>query len=109
MAVLGSGLAIVMMLCSIGLALFPFIIPSSVQLSASLTVWNAASGEKTMGLMLILASVLMPMLLAYTVGAGLRGRNRPLKSSPKGKISQRIQERQQRLASPAIHRDHRIA
>lgn len=109
MAVVGSGLTIVMMLCSIGVALFPFIIPSSVQLSASLTVWNAASGEKTLGLMLILASVLMPMLLAYTVGAGLRDRNRPIQSSPKSKHSQRIQERQQRLASPAIHGDHRIA
>ncbi|MFG0540398.1 cytochrome d ubiquinol oxidase subunit II [Pseudomonas sp. YQ_5] len=76
LAVVASALTITAMLCCVGVALFPFIVPSSVQLSASLTVWNAASGEKMMGMMLIFASVLMPMLLAYTVGAGLGSRNR---------------------------------
>lgn len=73
LATLGAGLTVCATVCSVGLALFPFIAPSSVPLSASLTEWNTVGSEKTLGMMLIVASVLAPMLLAYTLGACLQG------------------------------------
>lgn len=84
MALLGSGLTVGATLCSVGVALFPFILPSSVQLSASMTLWSAASDERTLGTLLILASVLLPMLLACTLGASLKGSHLLIESRPFG-------------------------
>lgn len=84
MALLGSGLTVGATLCSAGLALFPFILPSSVQPSASMTLWSAASDERTLGTLLILASVLLPMLLAYTLAASLKGSHLLIESRPLG-------------------------
>ncbi|WP_409293237.1 cytochrome d ubiquinol oxidase subunit II [Pseudomonas sp. KCJK9058] len=103
LALLGSGLTVGATLCSVGFALFPFILPSSVQVSASMTLWSAASDERTLGTLLILASVLLPMLLAYTLGVSLKGSQ--LLIVP----SKRVEKRQQRHAPSSIHGDHRIA
>jgi len=84
MALLGSGLTVGATLCSVGLALFPFILPSSVQPSASMTLWSAASDDRTLGTLLILASVLLPMLLAYTLAASLKGSHLLIESRPLG-------------------------
>ncbi|WP_409278916.1 cytochrome d ubiquinol oxidase subunit II [Pseudomonas defluvii] len=73
LALLGGGMATCATLSSAGFALFPFIVPSNLQLSASLTAWDAMGSEKTLGMMLIVASVLVPMLLAYTVYSLLKG------------------------------------
>jgi cytochrome d ubiquinol oxidase subunit II len=82
LALLGSGLTIGATLCSVGIALFPFILPSSVQLSASMTLWSAASDGRILGTLLILASVMLPMLLAYTLGASLKGSHLLIESRP---------------------------
>jgi cytochrome d ubiquinol oxidase subunit II len=50
-----------------GIALFPNLITSSTNPEWSLTIYNAASSEKTLGLMQIIAFCGMPFVLTYTV------------------------------------------
>jgi len=59
-----------------GLALFPFLLPSSTQPNHSLTVWDASSSAKTLALMLWAVIVFLPIVLVYTawVFRVLRGR-----------------------------------
>ncbi len=49
--------------------MFPFILPSSVDAHSSLTVWNASSSERTLGIMLVVTIVFLPIVLAYTAWA----------------------------------------
>ncbi len=65
----GSSLAIVGVLGTAGLSLFPFIVPSSLEAAASLTVFNATSSRYTLGVMLAAAVVFVPLILAYTLWA----------------------------------------
>jgi len=59
-----------------GFALFPFLLPSSTFPNQSLTVWDASSSAKTLLIMLGMAGVFLPIILAYTswVFRVLRGR-----------------------------------
>ena len=47
-------------------ALYPNLIISSLQLEWSLTIYNAASSNKTLGIMAIIALIGMPLVLTYT-------------------------------------------
>lgn len=49
-----------------GVALFPFLLPSSTNPNASLTVWDASSSELTLGIMLGAVVIFLPIVLAYT-------------------------------------------
>ena len=49
-----------------GVALFPNLVTALGDESRSLTVWNAASSEKTLEIMLVIAAVGMPFVIAYT-------------------------------------------
>ena len=49
-----------------GVSLFPFLLPSSSHPGSSLTVWDASSSHRTLGIMLIAVIVLLPIVLAYT-------------------------------------------
>ena len=49
-----------------GLALFPFLMPSSTDPNQSLTVWDASSSPKTLLIMLWAVIVFLPIVLAYT-------------------------------------------
>ena len=68
--------AIIATVFSAGFALFPFLLPSSLDPRSSLTVWDASSSRRTLGLMLLATLVLLPIVLAYTgwVYRVLRGR-----------------------------------
>jgi cytochrome d ubiquinol oxidase subunit II len=59
-----------------GLALFPFLMPSSTHPDHGLTIWDASSSERTLLIMLIAVVVFLPIVLAYTawVFRVLRGR-----------------------------------
>jgi cytochrome d ubiquinol oxidase subunit II len=76
MAFAASALAIAATILSAGFALFPFLLPSSLDPNSSLTVWDASSSKFTLGLMLLAVVVLLPIVLAYTawVYRVLRGR-----------------------------------
>ena len=49
-----------------GSALFPFLLPSSADPSASLTVWDASSSKLTLGVMLGAVVIFLPIVIAYT-------------------------------------------
>ncbi|GAB0113227.1 cytochrome d ubiquinol oxidase subunit II [Acidisoma sp. C75] len=49
-----------------GVAMFPFLMPSSSEPSQSLTVWNASSSAYTLGWMVVFAAIFVPIILAYT-------------------------------------------
>jgi cytochrome d ubiquinol oxidase subunit II len=51
---------------SMGISLFPFLLPSSSEPSHSLTVWDASSSARTLGIMLIATLIFLPIVLAYT-------------------------------------------
>ncbi len=65
-ALLGSSLAIVGVISTAGLSLFPFLLPSSTAPNASLTVWDASSSHLTLWTMLLATVVFLPIILAYT-------------------------------------------
>jgi len=53
-------------LATAGLALFPFMLPSSLDPRASLTVWDASSSLLTLKIMLAVTAILLPVVLIYT-------------------------------------------
>lgn len=61
-----SAIGILGIIATPGLAMFPFILPSSSQPNASLTVWDASSSHMTLFVMLIATAIFMPIILAYT-------------------------------------------
>ncbi len=71
-----SSLAVVGTLGTSAVALFPFVLPSSIQPNASLTLWDASSSQKTLGIMLVVTLIFLPIILLYTrwVYHVLRGR-----------------------------------
>jgi cytochrome d ubiquinol oxidase subunit II len=65
-AFLASALALLGIIATPGLAMFPFILPSSSEPKASLTVWDASSSHLTLFVMLIATAIFLPIVLAYT-------------------------------------------
>ena len=66
---IGSKVSVIGIISTVGLSMFPFILPSSIDPNASLTVWNASSSHTTLFVMLIVTAVLLPIVLAYTAWA----------------------------------------
>src|SRR6185312_2877036 len=66
LGLIGSSLAIVGIIASVGVSMFPFLLPSSLDPRASLTVWDASSSQLTLFIMLLVTVVFMPIILAYT-------------------------------------------
>lgn len=50
-----------------GIAMFPFVLPSSANPNHSLTLWDATSSELTLKIMFIVACIFVPLVLAYTI------------------------------------------
>ncbi|MFV0334788.1 MAG: cytochrome d ubiquinol oxidase subunit II [Tropicimonas sp.] len=65
-ALLWSKLGIFGAISSVGLTMFPFILPSSVDPDSSLTVWDSSSSHLTLFTMLVATAIFMPIILAYT-------------------------------------------
>lgn len=65
-ALLASGLGIAGIVLSVGVSMFPFILPSSVDPSMSLMVWDASSSHLTLFIMLVSTVIFLPIILAYT-------------------------------------------
>lgn len=66
LAFISSALAIASTLVTFGLSLFPFIMPSSLQPSHSLTLWDATASERTLLIMLVVVLIFVPLILGYT-------------------------------------------
>lgn len=65
-AFLSSCAAMVLMMLTFGITYFPNMVLSSPDAANSLTIYNAASTSKTLGIMLIIAILGVPLVLAYT-------------------------------------------
>ncbi len=66
-ALLASSLSIASLIGLMGVSLYPRMVPSSLGLENSLTIYNAASTPRTHTVMLIIALVGLPLVIAYTV------------------------------------------
>lgn len=69
LAFAGSSASTLGIIATVGCSMFPFILPSSIDAHSSLTVWNASSTHKTLGIMLFVTIVFLPIVLAYTAWA----------------------------------------
>ncbi|WP_342240398.1 cytochrome d ubiquinol oxidase subunit II [Inquilinus sp. OTU3971] len=76
LTLLSSGLSVAGVIATAGLSVFPFLLPSSLDPNASLTVWDASSSRLTLAIMLGATVVFLPVVLVYTawVYRVLRGR-----------------------------------
>ena len=61
-----SALSIVGLISTVGISMFPFILPSAINLSSGLTVWDASSSALTLVIMLGATIVFLPIVLMYT-------------------------------------------
>jgi cytochrome d ubiquinol oxidase subunit II len=66
LAFIASSLATAGVILTAGLALFPFLLPSSSVPGASLTVWDASSSQRTLFIMLLVTVLMLPIVLIYT-------------------------------------------
>jgi cytochrome bd ubiquinol oxidase subunit II len=75
-AIVASALSVAGVIATAGLSIFPFLLPSSIDPSAGLIVWDASSSRLTLFIMLIATLVFLPIVLVYTawVYRVLRGR-----------------------------------
>jgi cytochrome d ubiquinol oxidase subunit II len=65
----GSSASAAGIISTVGLSMFPFILPSSIDPRSSLTVFNASSSHLTLFVMLLATVVFLPIVLAYTAWA----------------------------------------
>jgi cytochrome d ubiquinol oxidase subunit II len=66
MTLLASALGIAGIILSVGASMFPFILPSSIDPRASLTVWDSSSSHLTLFVMLVVTGIFIPLIVAYT-------------------------------------------
>ena len=65
-AFLFSSIAIAGIILTAGFSMFPFIMPSSTDPVSSLTIWDAVSSKKTLGIMFIVTVIFLPLIMLYT-------------------------------------------
>jgi cytochrome bd ubiquinol oxidase subunit II len=77
-AFVASAIGVAGVVATAGISMFPFLLPSSNDLRASLTVWDSSSSQLTLFIMLLATIVFLPIVLLYTgwVVRVLRGRVR---------------------------------
>jgi cytochrome d ubiquinol oxidase subunit II len=65
-AFLSSALSVAGIVLTFGFSIFPFLLPSSLDPHASLTIWDASSSRLTLWVMLLATAVLLPIVCLYT-------------------------------------------
>ena len=65
-AFLSSGMSVAGILLTAGGAMFPFVLPSSLLPSHSLTAWDATSSHKTLAVMFWVVVIMLPIIVMYT-------------------------------------------
>ncbi|HUO18180.1 MAG TPA: cytochrome d ubiquinol oxidase subunit II [Steroidobacteraceae bacterium] len=66
LAFISSAVTLAGTILTAGIALFPFLMPSSTHPDQGLTVWDASSSARTLAIMLVAVVVFLPIVLAYT-------------------------------------------
>ncbi|MGI2172332.1 cytochrome d ubiquinol oxidase subunit II [Shewanella sp. MF05960] len=65
-AFLFSSLAVAGVILTCGAAMFPFVMPSSLEPNISLTMWDATASKMTLTVMTFVAAIFVPTILCYT-------------------------------------------
>ena len=66
LVIITNSLSILGIISTVGLSMFPFILPSKINYTASLTVWDASSSQTSLFIMLLAVIIFMPIILFYT-------------------------------------------
>ena len=66
LALLCSATALAGIILTAGFSMFPFIMPSSTDPKSSLTLWDAVSSHRTLGIMFIVTIIFLPLIMVYT-------------------------------------------
>ena len=66
LAWISSALSIACIIATVGVSMFPFILPSTINPNLSLMVWDASSSQLTLFIMLIATIIFLPLILLYT-------------------------------------------
>lgn len=66
-AFLSSCAAIIAMLALFGIGMYPHLIFSDPEAANSITIYNGASSQKTLGIMAVIAVIGIPLIIAYTI------------------------------------------
>lgn len=61
-----NGLSMAGIIGSVAVSMFPFMLPSSTNPAAGLTVWDASSSHMILFIMLVVALIFVPIVLSYT-------------------------------------------
>ena len=81
-----NSVAIAFVIITAAIAMFPFVMPSSIDPESSLTIWDASSSHFTLQVMLYAVIIFVPIALAYTIWAYRRMWNKV--SAEDGEISE---------------------
>lgn len=65
-AFLLSALSVGTLIATLGVSMFPFLLPSSSHPNLSLIVWDSSSSQLTLFIMLIMTLLLLPIVMLYT-------------------------------------------
>ncbi|MBS1196539.1 MAG: Cytochrome bd-I ubiquinol oxidase subunit 2 [Proteobacteria bacterium] len=66
LAFIASAIAELGIIATAGIAIFPFVLPSSTNPRSSLTAWDCVSSHRTLGIMFWVALIMTPIIIAYT-------------------------------------------
>ncbi|KTD20217.1 cytochrome d ubiquinol oxidase subunit II [Legionella israelensis] len=61
-----SAITVIGIIATVGVSMFPFILPSSSNPSQSLLVWDSSSSSLTLFIMLVATVIFLPIILIYT-------------------------------------------
>lgn len=65
-AFVASSLAVIGVISTAGVSMFPFVMPSSTVPAASLTVWDSVSSHLSLSIMFWATLIFMPLIVIYT-------------------------------------------
>ena len=68
-AFFSSSIFIILLITTIAIELYPTLLQSTISEEHTITIYNAASSDKTIGIMLLMVAIGFPLLIAYTVFA----------------------------------------
>ena len=62
-AMIASSVTVAMSLLTVGISLFPFLLPSNLSLNSSLTIWDSSASQATLQVLLPAAIIALPTLM----------------------------------------------
>ena len=66
LAFLASGLSVACIILTAGAAMFPFVLPSSLDPNSGLTAWDAVASHKSLAVMFWVLAIMLPIVSSYT-------------------------------------------